>query len=1229
MMLVVSKSKQARQDRVNVDSMVSFDGIDQYADAGVNPNVINAIDVDTVYSVSFFLQFTDQATANRIFSISNASVDGSVDCYIQKHDTENLYRIGCFFQKLDSGAYRVSRSDYILRPNALYHIVVRKLNNGFRDSPGNTTTLDFIVNTIPYPVASVSGVQGLDVTAHRYDSRLYIGALVNSNGVSPVFPGLINHLVFCNRAVTINEASQMHSKGGIVPRSLHSAVVAHYPCTHSEGDVLVDVVEQYNYAKPLSNIYINYGSNNDGSGEWTKSNGASVNLLATYITIGNSATTSKRIYTPTNGLSKYRYIANIRTARATGVFEVYQDNILIAASNGFGNINNGNLTQNVSFDFEVAGSFEIRYRQTDQGAGSSSDLFHDTLKNTKALTPYHAYLQGFADSEHTGAAQTAWKDFYSKLPVANYGVHFASNGSEWTGTHINNTPLVGNSWSTMIEFTPTTQNSYPNDNYSFRFGFDTVLQFRIRGNQYAQKLLLQHLNNVVQDDFLTGTITLNQVHKIILTYDVDSRELTCYHGNAVRVFSNVPPISATNGYYQVNESRYSISAYALFRNVWYNKSLSVKEVAELQSGKELDSAFMDYAFTDFEGVQNRIGSQPTWPLSYTGGTGQIIDRELQPPFTNKSLQIQATSKAQRILLDSLTESWSGEMHFFLYLDSVPSGAERYLFTSQHNSSQTHFYIENGNRLKFENKYGPGLIRMRSDVISIQKGWNHFGIRCGSVANSNSFKFYHQGRYVGNNVVTNNYNSIYSDFFPKYISRQYLFTAWSSSNNTFPANTQIDCRLVAFYANRSTFTKSDKEILEAYNNGLFQGLNKAHTVLYGDYNNVHTLSDANSNFTTGHSWATGEGWYITGDTLQFTGAGGGRNSSVAVNGIGDGVSHYGKKIMITVNVSAIARPSGGNGIGLALGSTSNKKYINSVGSHTYELTYEGGGQGRLFISNDNGADSYTITSIMVWWYNVKDIGNARSCVLENYTPNDESPIIPIDRLQSGELDTKYSPYPTVFGSRTARISWNTDVDETKFSVSFWYYATGYNGSTGANNLFFAGLAGGGYVTVKYQKPSEPLYFVWTHTGDGNNNAERTSIDVGDARVGNWTHIALTIEQNVEGKINRHGYQVSSADNVFLAGAISYIGFFGSADGNENPAPAFVRNLQVYNGHVLTTAEINELRALGYNAINPPIHLVNKLSLHAPCMQKSGVPMDLISGKRAYMEESRLQWATIPG
>ncbi|MDF9795386.1 hypothetical protein OKW21_000649 [Catalinimonas alkaloidigena] len=399
-------------------------------------------------------------------------------------------------------------------------------------------------------------------------------------------------------------------------------------------------------------------------------------------------------------------------------------------------------------------------------------------------------------------------------------------------------------------------------------------------------------------------------------------------------------------------------------------------------------------------------------------------------------------------------------------------------------------------------------------------------------------------------------------------------------------------------------------------------------MYGDYKNVHSLSDANSNFTSGHSWVTGEGWTVTANTLQFSGAGGGRNSSVAVNGIGDGGSNIGKKIMVTVNVSAISKPSGGNGIGLALGSTSNKKYINSVGSHTYQLTYEGGGQGRLFISNDKGADSYTITSIVVWWYNVKDVGNARSCELENYTPNDESPVINIDRFQAGELDTNYSPYPTVFSSRSARISWNTDVDETKFSVSFWYYATGYNGSTGSNNLFFAGLAGGGYISVKYQNTSGPLYFVWAHTDNGNNNGERTTLNFGSPPIGQWTHIAFSFEQNVLGKCNRHGYQLSSADNVFLAGNINYIGFFGSTDGNENPAPAFVRNLQVYNGHVLTTAEINELRALGHNAINPPINLVNKLSLHAPCMQKAGVPMDLISGKRAYMEESRLQWAKSP-
>ncbi|MDF9795385.1 hypothetical protein OKW21_000648 [Catalinimonas alkaloidigena] len=819
MMLVVSKSKQLRQDRVNVDSMVSFDGIDQYGTIESNPNIRNAVDWNKNWGVSFFFYFNEFTQSGNytqvIFSHRKrlTSATNTLGYNFGVSHINGQYHVSIFATNGSNrnDGFRMGN----VKPNQIYHCILNYDSNSHQ--PG------IYINSVPQAYYSITYD---DVNGSWQNDDIYTIGCSKVDALDNFFDGGISHLVVCDRKILQPEARQIHSLGGVIPTSLHSAVVAHYPCTHSEGDVLVDVVDQYSYAKPLSNIYIDYGSNNDGSGEWTKSNGANVNELATYITIGNSATTSKRIYNPSNALSKYRYSANIRTARATGIFEVYQDNTLIAASNGFGDIVNGNLTNNISFDFEVAGSFEIRYRQTDQGAGSSSDLFHDTLQNTEGLSPHHAYLQNFTESEHTGSAQTAWKDFYSKLPVANYGVHFASSTSKWFGTHINNTPLVGNSWSTMIEFTPTNQNSFPNDNYSFRFGFDLLIQFRIRGQLNSQQLVFQWLNNNVKSGNLTGYLPLNNPTKIIITYDVETYTLTAYHGNGVRVFSNVPPISATNGSYDINNTNYSVSAYALLRNVWYNKALSVKEVAYLQSGKELDSAFMDYAFTDFEGLQNRISSSPAWPLSYTGGTGQIIDRELQPPFTKKALQIQATSKAQRILLDSLTESWSGEMHFFLYLDSKPSGAERYLFTSQHNSSQTHFFIEYGNRLYFENTYGPGVIRMQSDVINIQKGWNHFGIRCGSVSNANSFKFYHQGRYVGNNVVTNNYNSIYSDFFPRYISRQYLFTAWASSNNTFPAGTQLDCRLVAFYASRGVFTSNDKEILEAIQQWAISGIGQS-------------------------------------------------------------------------------------------------------------------------------------------------------------------------------------------------------------------------------------------------------------------------------------------------------------------------------------------------------------------------------------------------------------------
>lgn len=233
---------------------------------------------------------------------------------------------------------------------------------------------------------------------------------------------MISHLAIYNRDLTLAETLYSWQNGGLVPASAHSACVAHYPMTHREGNMLWDVVGQYNYAKPLLNLFTNYGNNSGfaGAGDWTKSTGAAVSILATYITVGNSATSSKRIYVPSNALTKYKYTASIRTARATGIFEIFQGATLIAASAGFGDLVNGNLTNNINFDFVVSGAFEVRYRQTGQGSGSSSDLFNDRLQNNEALSPYHVTLANYTESQHTGSAQTAWKEFYSKNDLRPY-----------------------------------------------------------------------------------------------------------------------------------------------------------------------------------------------------------------------------------------------------------------------------------------------------------------------------------------------------------------------------------------------------------------------------------------------------------------------------------------------------------------------------------------------------------------------------------------------------------------------------------------------------------------------------------------------------------------------------------------------------------------------------------------------------------------------------------------
>ena len=248
--MVLERTIQQRRERVNVDSLLSFDGVNQYASAGVNPNIAPAIDFDKTFSISLMAELVGQ---NRQFSVSHRSAHinsnstniGGWGIEAEYNISTQKYRLLFLGIQNNTGDFYRYATPYLIN-GGLHHIVLSKVGAG----------PDFIFFVDRHPYAALAQPDtGIVETYHRGDEHLTFGARYSqhNNAISEPLAGKINHIAMLDSPLTEPEIHYIHRYGGLIPESTHLTCVAHYK-TLTSGKIITDLVEDYNPAKVAAGV---------------------------------------------------------------------------------------------------------------------------------------------------------------------------------------------------------------------------------------------------------------------------------------------------------------------------------------------------------------------------------------------------------------------------------------------------------------------------------------------------------------------------------------------------------------------------------------------------------------------------------------------------------------------------------------------------------------------------------------------------------------------------------------------------------------------------------------------------------------------------------------------------------------------------------------------------------------------------------------------------------------
>ena len=394
--MIVRKSIQGREARINTPTLVQFDGGNQYGDAGVNSTINNAVIGTSDWSISFFY---DALQDNNPGSLFGNRGGGGNFCrfFVLKANASNLS-----LRVYQSNSVNENLIGIPVNPSGLDHIAVTYQNGIIRVTVNKVLVATFTVSTAYQNASAVTS------------SNLFFAV---SEGLTNYTNFATNHLSFFNRVLTLPEIQQIHRYGGYLPESTHEACVAHYVADR-EGLTMWDVVGQYNYAKEIRRLSPENEEFLDGH---------------TYgLGEGFSIADGKLIFSGASGgrVSDVRFAGQKATYSGTDSIEltvnVASYSNTSGSTGGFIGIRYGTGTSNELIITQPGIHTTILTHNGDGGNTSlrirnrrGDDRFEiESIKIKHATNPeleaHHATLQNFTPQQVTGSAQTAYLDFYDK-----------------------------------------------------------------------------------------------------------------------------------------------------------------------------------------------------------------------------------------------------------------------------------------------------------------------------------------------------------------------------------------------------------------------------------------------------------------------------------------------------------------------------------------------------------------------------------------------------------------------------------------------------------------------------------------------------------------------------------------------------------------------------------------------------------------------------------------------
>lgn len=236
-MRVLERTIQQRRARVNCESLLAFDGVDQYADAGNNQNVMQAIDYDRDWTLGLLMVPQARATdPQNPYIFSTGRIDRALNLYMRTASNElNINFARTNAERIHARcAIRAQTSQYIT-------IGYEHVNQEFQ------------VRINGQSVAVTYVTKGVITASVHSSQNIFFGIPEVAAALNRAAKFLLSNLFVWNIKTSAQDDRRVHYLGGVVPSGIQAACVAHY-ATLKTGKSIPDLVASYNPAKVAAGL---------------------------------------------------------------------------------------------------------------------------------------------------------------------------------------------------------------------------------------------------------------------------------------------------------------------------------------------------------------------------------------------------------------------------------------------------------------------------------------------------------------------------------------------------------------------------------------------------------------------------------------------------------------------------------------------------------------------------------------------------------------------------------------------------------------------------------------------------------------------------------------------------------------------------------------------------------------------------------------------------------------